>query len=169
MGEPNGRWCDWSLCREPYFIRPKSPRSFIYFHGQGISTRLHVIRLWFSVSRTDADSSDSIIWKRGRHVRLQKNPPPAEDYNVLSGRTKVRMRWQESVPAEDYNVLSGVTRNNQKSHKELQRPVGTWSQNKAAGTFDIYKYNYMMQVMKHVTFVSGFYYNQISQCTPLTH
>ena len=112
-----------------------NPRSFIYFHGQGISTRLHVIRLWFSVSRTDTDSSDSIIWKRGRHVRLHKNPPPAEDYNVLSGRTKVRMRWQKTVPAEDYNVLSGVTRSNQKSHKELQRPVGTWSQNTAAGTF----------------------------------
>ena len=45
-----------------------SPRSFIDFHGQGISTRFHVVRLKFRVSRTDADSSDSIIWKRGRHV-----------------------------------------------------------------------------------------------------
>ena len=43
---------------------------------------------------------------------------------------------QQPVPAEDYNVLSGDTRNNQESHKELQRPVGTWSQNEqAAGTF----------------------------------
>ena len=152
MGEPNGRWCDWSLCREPYFIRPKSPRSFIYFHGQGISTRLHVVRLRFSVSRTDTDSSDSIIWKRGRHVSLHQNPPPAEDYSVLSGRTNVRKKWQKPEPAEDYNVLSGVTRSNQESHKELQRPVGTWSQNnKPQGYLDRYKFIHKMQVMKHVT------------------
>ena len=35
------------------------------------------------------------------------------------------------MPAKDYNVLSAVTRSNQESHKKLQRPVGTWSQNKA--------------------------------------
>ena len=60
---------------------------------------------------------------------------PAKDYNVLSGRTQVRRRWPKPVPAKDYNVLSGVTRSNQESHKELQRPVGTWSQNKVARTF----------------------------------
>ena len=79
------------------------------------------------------------------------------------------MRWQESVPAEDYNVLSGVTRSNQKATKSYNALLAPGAKTKPRGHLDIYKYKYMMQVMKHVTFVSGFYYNRISQCTPLTH
>ena len=33
MGEPNGRWCDRSVCREPHLVRSKSQRSLINFHG----------------------------------------------------------------------------------------------------------------------------------------
>ena len=62
------------------------------------------------------------------------------------------MKRQKPVPAEDYNVLSGDTRSNQESHKELQRPVGTWSQkNKQQGHLDRYKFKHKVQVMKHVT------------------
>ena len=58
------------------------------------------------------------------------------------------------MPAKDYDVLSGFTRSNQESHKELQRPVGTWSQNKVFRTLDRNKDKHLLQVMKHVTFIS---------------
>ena len=58
------------------------------------------------------------------------------------------------MPAKDYNALSGLTRSNQKRHKELQRPVGTWSQNKVFITLDRNKDTQLLQVMKRVTFIS---------------
>ena len=68
-------------------------------------------------------------------MAYHRDPTPAEDYSVLSGRASVSKgsRRLKSIPAEDYHVLSGDTRNKQdKRHKELQRPVGTWSQNQRA-------------------------------------
>ena len=163
MGEPNGRWRDRSLCREPYFIRPKPPRLFINFHGQGISARLHVVRLRFGVSRTDTDSSDSIIWKRGRHVSLPQNPLPAKDYNVLSRRTNVRKQGQKPVPAQDYNVLSGVTRSNQKPQRATTPCWHLEPKPQAAGTFE------QVQIHTQDTSDETCHYNWISQCTPITH
>ena len=58
------------------------------------------------------------------------------------------------MPAKDYNALSGLTRSNQNRHKELQRPVGTWSQNKVFITLDRNKDTQLLQVMKRVTFIS---------------
>ena len=122
MGEPDGRRCDWGLCREPDFIRPTHTRSFINFHGQGISTRFHIIWFRFSVSWTDTDSSNSILRKRGRHVHGHQKTPPAKDYNVLSGKLQVRKRWLRLVPAKDYNALSGLTRSNQKTPQRATTP-----------------------------------------------
>ena len=39
-------------------------------------------------------------------------------------------------------------------HKELQRPVGTWSQNKVFIPLDRNKDTQLLQVMKHVPFIS---------------
>ena len=61
-------------------------------------------------------------------VAYYKDPPPAEDYSVLSGRASVskERRRLKPVPAEDYYVLSGDTRNNQekatKSYNALLAP-----------------------------------------------
>ena len=109
-------------CREPDFICPTHTWSFINFHGQGISTRFHVIWFRFSVSWTDTDSSNSILRKRGRHVHRHQKTPPAKDYNVLSGKLQVRKRWQRLVPAKDYNALSGLTRSNQNTPQRATTP-----------------------------------------------
>ena len=57
------------------------------------------------------------------------------------------------MPAKDYNVLSGFTRSKQESHKGLQRPVGTWSQNQneVDRTSDMSKGKPLLQMMKRVT------------------
>ena len=68
MREPNGRRCDRGHSREPDIICPTHARPFINFHGQGSSTRFHVIWVRFSVRRTNTDSSNSIREKWGRHV-----------------------------------------------------------------------------------------------------
>ena len=122
MGEPDGRRCDWGHCREPDFICPTHARSFINFHGQGSSTRFHVIWVRFSVSWTDTDSSNSILRKWGRHVHKHQKTPPAKDYNVLSGKLQKRERWLRLVPAKDYNALSGLTRSNQNTPQRATTP-----------------------------------------------
>ena len=99
-----------------------SHRSFINFHGQGSSTRFHVIWVRFSVSWTDTDSSNSILRKWGRHVHKHQKTPPAKDYNVLSGKLQKRERWLRLVPAKDYNALSGLTRSNQNTPQRATTP-----------------------------------------------
>ena len=58
------------------------------------------------------------------------------------------------MPAKDYNALSGLTRSNQNTPERAQRPVGTWSQNKVFIPLDRNKDTQLLQVMKHVTFIS---------------
>ena len=126
MGEPDGRWCDRSICREPHFIL--SHRSLIDFHGQGSahgsissgsSPESVGLRLTLCIPSSKREEA---------MVAYYKDPPPAEDYSVLSGRASVskERRRLKPVPAEDYYVLSGDTRNNQekatKSYNALLAP-----------------------------------------------
>ena len=61
-------------------------------------------------------------------MAYHKDPPPAEDYSVLSGRASVSKgrRRLKPVPAENYHVLSGDTRHKQdnatKSYNALLAP-----------------------------------------------
>ena len=135
--------------REPDFICPTHARSFINFHGQGSSTRFHVIWVRFRVSRTDTDSSNSILRKWGRHVHKHQKTPPAKDYNVLSGKLQRRERLQSLVPAKDYNALSGLTRSDQNPPQRATTPCWHLEPKQGFIPLDRNRDTQLLQVMKH--------------------